>query len=125
MSETFKDKRILIVEDEYFIAQDIKRVLHQAGAEVLGPVSTLSEGMCIAEEGRLDAAILDVNLHGQMSYTLAEQLAKSHVPHLFLTGYDDWSLAEPHRDTPRMAKPFQPMILLAALERLLSAEASA
>lgn len=112
-------KRILVVEDEYFIAQDIKRALRHAAAEVVGPISDLSAGLRSVEEGHLDAAILDLNLHGEMSYPIAARLNRAHVPHIFLTGYDGWALPDDYCTSPRLTKPFQAELLVAAIERLL------
>lgn len=38
-------KRILVVEDEYFIARDLERALRAADAIVVGPVATLEQGL--------------------------------------------------------------------------------
>ena len=111
-------KRILVVEDEYFIAADLKRALGQRGAAVVGPVADLAAGLEMARTEPLDAAILDVNLEGAFSYPLADRLAAAGVPHLFLTGYDPWALPEAYRDRPRVAKPFVLGALIETVERL-------
>ncbi|HKT75718.1 MAG TPA: response regulator [Sphingobium sp.] len=99
-------KRILIVEDEYFIASDLQRALHAEGAVVVGPVGELNQALSLAADKALDAAILDVNLEGAMSFPIAERLAAGHVPFMFLTGYDAWSLPPGYEETPRLPKPF-------------------
>ena len=56
---------ILVVEDDYMIADDLRRDLEAAGARVLGPVPSLPEALeLLRGADRLDAAVLDVNLHG-------------------------------------------------------------
>lgn len=122
MSGKLSGKRILVVEDEYFIASDLKRALAGAEAEVVGPVGDLESGLRLAEDGPLDAAVLDVNLSGVFSYPIAEKLAGASVPHLFLTGYDGWALPDRHRDTPRVAKPFTVVTVVAEVERLCAKE---
>ena len=100
-------KRILIVEDEYFIAADFKRAFQKEGATVLGPVAQADRGMALAASGdALDAAVLDVNLEGSDTYSLADWLSERDVPHIFVTGYDGWSMPPAYRDLPRIAKPF-------------------
>lgn len=99
-------RRILIVEDEYFIAADLKRALHAADAEVVGPVGDVTAGLDLAKREPLDAAILDVNLEGNFSYALADLLMERNVPYAFVTGYDGWSLPERYRDASRITKPF-------------------
>jgi DNA-binding response OmpR family regulator len=37
--------RILVVEDEYLIATELKRWLQEAGVEVLGPVPSVERAM--------------------------------------------------------------------------------
>jgi CheY-like chemotaxis protein len=67
--------KILIVEDDYFIADDFAAILEAAGAWIVGPAGTLSDAMGLMERTeRLDGAILDINLHGEMAYTLADAL---------------------------------------------------
>lgn len=115
-------KRILIVEDEYFIAADLKRALQQDGAIVIGPVGDVKLGLALAEAEELDAAVLDVNLEGSNSYPIADRLVDQAVPYMFLTGYDGWALPQPYRDAPRVAKPFTVHMVLAHLGRLLGSE---
>ncbi|WP_052955021.1 response regulator [Microvirga vignae] len=68
------NRRVLIAEDEYFIARDIARALHALGAEVVGPVASRDEVQAILATGeRLDAAILDINLNGEMVARHANQ----------------------------------------------------
>lgn len=117
-SPSLKGRRILIVEDEYFIASDLKRVLESVEADVIGPVGDLASGLDLAYREALDAAILDVNLEGTLSYRLADFLAQHHVPHAFVTGYDGWSMPEAYRDRPRITKPFTDISVLAAVAAL-------
>ena len=119
MAEGLAGKRILIVEDEYFIAADINRLLGRQGATVVGPVGNLPAVLLLAEQP-LDAAVLDVNLEDAMSYPIADRLRVREVPYMFLTGYDDWSLPPEHRGAERLAKPFQPQSVVAMVEKLVS-----
>lgn len=117
-------KRILIVEDEYFIASDLQRALTIEGAEIVGPVGDLVRGLRLAEEDGLDAAILDVNLNGAMSYPIADRLTADHVPYMFLTGYDGWSLPPAYKEMPRVAKPFSTPRVIDAVAALCAEGAS-
>src|SRR5215469_12275293 len=83
--------RILIVEDNFLVADTICEVLADRGCEVVGPVPSLERGWKLAQEEALDGAVLDVNLAGEASFPLADALAKRGIPFLFLTGYDDKS----------------------------------
>ena len=66
MTEGLTGKRILIVEDEYFIAADLKRALAEAGAIVVGPAGTLASAQALVDDD-IDLALLDVNLDGEHS----------------------------------------------------------
>ena len=97
--------RVLVVEDRYFIADEICHVLGALGAEVVGPFPDIAAAAEGAEAGALDLALLDVNLEGEMVYPVVERLEHRGVPFIFVTGYDDWVLPEPWRERPRLTKP--------------------
>jgi DNA-binding response OmpR family regulator len=119
MTEALAGKHILIVEDEYFIASDLKRALEQGSAVVLGPTGDLVRGIALANQEALDGAILDVNLDGDMSFAIADRLGDRDIPYIFLTGYDKWALPEQHRDAPRVSKPFAIRAVLDCLELVI------
>lgn len=99
--------RVLVVEDDYLLAQDLRNELEDAGAEVMGPVPSVAEAMALLATGAPpDAAILDVNLGGEMVFPLADMLRAQSVPFMFVTGYDKWSLPAAYADVPRSEKPF-------------------
>ena len=118
MTGSLAGKRILVVEDEYFIAFDIKRALVKEGADVVGPVGDAAKGLALASDA-LDAAILDVNLEGTNSFPIADRLRVRRVPYMFLTGYDDWALPEIYRSAPRIAKPFPMRAVLDCIAHLV------
>jgi DNA-binding response OmpR family regulator len=118
MSEVLAGKRVLVVEDEYFIAADLKRALTSEEAIVVGPVAALEKGVSMVEKEKVDAAILDINLDGSFSYPLADKLSDRAVPFLIVTGYDGSALPERYRDAPRVSKPFDPREVVAMLESL-------
>ncbi len=113
------DKRILVVEDEYFIARDLERALRAADAIVIGPVATLEQGLSLAETQPLDAALLDVNLAGERAFEIADRLSARDVPWTFLTGYDEWALPAAYRSAPIVAKPFQADRVIRAIGALM------
>lgn len=100
--------RILIVEDEYYLAADLAEALRERGGEVVGPVGTFEEAMAVIAEGGIDSAVLDMNLRGEMSFAVAETLDAAGIPYVIATGYSGQSLPEALRDKPRIEKPFRP-----------------
>ncbi len=61
-SASFDGARILIVEDEPFIALDLAQAVESAGGIVIGPAATLAQALDLIQHSVLEAAILDVNL---------------------------------------------------------------
>lgn len=119
VAQSIADRRILVVEDEYLIADDLCRTLRAAGAIVVGPVATVPEGLELARRERLDAAVIDVNLGGEMSYAIATELDARKVPYLFATGYDCSALPAAWRRVPHIEKPFVPDRIVEMLSGLL------
>jgi CheY-like chemotaxis protein len=98
--------RILVVEDEYLIADDICQMLDQAGATPLGPAPNVDAALAILKtEARVDGALLDVNLQGQMAYRIADLLDERAVPYAFATGYERDVLPQRFADRAVLDKP--------------------
>ena len=74
-SSTLRDRRILVVEDEYLIAMNLQDGLENAGCVVVGPVPSVDKAISkIDSEPHIDAAVLDVNLGGVFAYPVADRL---------------------------------------------------
>ncbi|QQR38027.1 response regulator [Devosia rhizoryzae] len=80
-------KRILVVEDDYLLANDVCSELRELGATVLGPAPTPFYAMQLIGNRKLDAAVLDVRLHGATVFEVADHLVGRGVPIIFVTGY--------------------------------------
>ncbi len=98
--------RILIVEDDYFTAQDTRRILERAGGTVIGPFGDLPEVMATGLGQPLDAAVVDIGLRGETAYRLADALEDRGVPYLFATAYDAGVVPERFAIVPLLQKPF-------------------
>ncbi|WP_424136291.1 response regulator [Roseomonas chloroacetimidivorans] len=114
--------RVLLVEDEYLIADEMRDWLHRAGASVMGPVPDVEQALDLIDEqaGTLDAAVLDANLgEGETAYPIADRLDELGVPYLFATG-DVRLIDEPsYQGRPKLEKPVMERELLKALAQLL------
>lgn len=109
--------RVLVVEDEYLIADELRCELEGAGAEVVGPIGHLAPAMEIAgADEAIDAAVLDLNLGGAEVLPLADLLIGRGVPVVFATGYDAESLPSRFADVPTCGKPVSFLTLVAALQ---------
>lgn len=121
-TEELRGKRILVVEDDYIIAIDLALTLEECGAEVIGPAGSVADACeLIASEGRLDGAVLDINLGRERAFPIADELRARGVPFVFATGYDAWIIPDVYREVPRSEKPVDAGVL----SRLLRAEISA
>ena len=106
VDRTLSGCRILVVEDEFMLADELHMVLEAAGALVLGPVGSVEEALrCIAMASTIDGAILDVNLDGELVFPVADHLAARGVPFLFTTGYDRSIFPARFAEAPHCEKP--------------------
>jgi len=80
--------RVLVVEDDFYLATDAARALSVAGAEVLGPCATEADAREELAQARPDAVLLDINLGSGPTFELAEKLKDENIPFVFVTGYD-------------------------------------
>ena len=115
-------RRVLIVEDEALVAMMVAEGLSDAGAEVVGPASSVNKAMglieCAATDGRLNAAVLDFNLGGAAVSPVADRLAALGVPFVYATGYGKSCDRGEHAAAPVLAKPFDLDALVTAVEGL-------
>lgn len=111
--------RILIVEDDYLLAQTIVDTVEGAGAKAVGPFARMIEaleGMTVL--GAVDGAILDIGLGDETSYPLAEALQTTGIPFIFLTGTERLKLPARFERTGHLLKPHTETALIEALAKL-------
>lgn len=118
-SPDLTNARILIVEDEYYLADDLARALELHGAEVVGPVGSLNEADALVGEGNFDCAILDINLRGEMAFPVADRLESKGIPFLVASGYNSAAIPDRFLAVPRVEKPFNPREVIAIIPQLL------
>lgn len=112
--------RILVVEDEYMLANELHLVLEEAGALVLGPAGSVAAALrCVDSASTIDGAILDVNLGGEMVFPVADHLAARGVPFLFASGYDRSIFPPRFADAPRCGKPLPIHLVTRMVGRLI------
>jgi DNA-binding NtrC family response regulator len=95
-------------------------MLADLGCAVVGPASSVNQALPMIDAEAIDAAVLDVNLNGQMSYPIADALAARGVPFVFSTGYDKDTLRDDYRTFPALQKPIQRSELSDTLAKLLT-----
>lgn len=105
-SASLRGRRLLVVEDDYLIADELRNELVEAGAEVIGPAATMAKALqMIGADAALDGAILDVNLGGEKVFPLVDVLRERGIPAVFLTGYDRSGIPAAYADVPLCEKP--------------------
>jgi DNA-binding response OmpR family regulator len=87
VDRSLEGTRVLVLEDEFFMADDLARALRKAGAEPIGPVGTVAEAESLVKSEQPDAAILDLNLRGEMADGFARRISGSKLPCVIVSGY--------------------------------------
>jgi CheY-like chemotaxis protein len=122
MVDTLKGVRVLVVEDEYFVAILIEEILESAGCIVMGPIPRLPEALDAIEHEDYDVAVLDVNLAGERINPVADALSERNIPFLFVTGYGANALPGEYAQRPHICKPFRMAELLGALSGVVTSQ---
>jgi len=119
---SLQNRRILVVEDEYYLATELEEKLSEAGAAVVGPVPSVKAALGLIEQTpSLDAAVLDVNLGGEAVFPVADRLTAQDVPFLFVTGYNERSIPVSYSHAPCLEKPTEPSAIVRVLAQLVLA----
>jgi DNA-binding NtrC family response regulator len=107
-------RRVLIVEDDFSIADAVAGLFRLWGAQVIGPVASVKDALThIAAGEHIDGAVLDVNLNGKNVYPVADLLHSRGVRIVFMSGYDSVDARYAH--IPCLQKPMNFARLVEAL----------
>jgi CheY-like chemotaxis protein len=114
--------RILIVEDSFLLLADLETVFDILGWTVVGTASRKAEALAMVASKSFDAALLDVNLDGEMSWDVAALLKEKGIPFVFSTGYDvSRILPQQFAGSAILGKPFNINELESSLRKVISA----
>lgn len=116
--------RILVVEDDYMIAREVADELTRHGAQVIGPVPSVEGALAALDSGAVDVALLDINLNGQPSFPVADELRRVGIPFMFASGYATGSIPEAYRSVRLFEKPFRTEDLVQSILALTASPAS-
>ncbi len=109
--------RVLILEDDPFIALDLQCILEGEGHEVVGVHRSLAEARARLSDA-IEFALLDIDVVDGKSFEFAAVLKDRCIPFAFVSGSNRDELPPKFRDAPFIAKPFSE----SAIIRLLPAE---
>lgn len=108
-------KRVLVVEDDVFLAIDLAEQLEQHGFEIVGPFLNNQDALMDFQSGTCDAAVLDINLGRETSEPVAQTLKDSNVPFIVVSGSLSSPNAEIFENAPALSKPIEIDQLLSLL----------
>ena len=102
-----KGRRILVVEDSPVVGPFTAELLADLGCEVVGPAPNMAAARELVESGdKIDAAMMDVHIRGDVVFALCDVLAARGVPFVLTSGYADWQMPDKWEDRPRLQKPY-------------------
>ena len=113
--------RVLIVEDQFIVSEEIKEILLQKGYHVVGQCASADEALSLLESQTCDVAILDINIEGDKDgIDLANEILNRHqIAIIFLTAYADKQFldrAKQVKPAAYIVKPFEETNLHMAVE---------
>ncbi|BBO83282.1 hypothetical protein DSCO28_38480 [Desulfosarcina ovata subsp. sediminis] len=119
-----KDLKILIVEDERILAEDLKETLLELGYNVAGNVGSGEEAVELASKTEIDLALMDIKLEGEMDgVSTAEALRdRFDIPVIYLTAFSDDALLQKAKKTEPFGyviKPYRASEIKSVIEMAL------
>ena len=112
--------KVLIVENEFLIADDLRVILERAGYQVIGVAESVTEAKALIEQQTPSIVLLDIFLVGeQTGIHLAQWLSERDIPFVFLSANLSDSLLEAAKVTQPygfLNKPFRENDVLTTLE---------
>jgi transcriptional regulator with GAF, ATPase, and Fis domain/CheY-like chemotaxis protein len=112
--------KILVVEDQFIEANDLKIILQKAGHIVLGIAKSVEQALILLEQEKPQIVLLDIFLKGDRTgIDLAKKLSEENIPFIYLTANSNESIFESAKATNPygfLVKPFRDKDILAALE---------
>lgn len=115
--KTAANLSILLLEDDLLLAMDMEEFLAGQGYEVVGPFGRVEDALEALDTIEIDGAVLDLNLHGKLSFPVIDRLRCRNVPVIVCSGYAELpEVKQKLAGLPLMPKPWNPK----RLGRLLS-----
>ena len=113
-----KGLRALVVEDEYFIASDLKRILTVHGAEPVRLSGSVDDAMVQIRSGSFEFALLDINIRGDMTFLVADEFQRKVVPFAFVSGYNREFIPPRFAGVPNWGKPYDEREIVVGIKAL-------
>ena len=114
-SDPLLGRRLLIVEDDPYIALALEETLSEFGLIIVGMARSVEEAIRLSRQDGVDLALLDVNIGHEKIDPVADALAARGCPFIFTTGCGRAGLPEAHLEHAMVEKPFYVEEILTAL----------
>jgi len=114
---TLRGKKILIVEDNFLIAEDLRDLMCAAGWAICGTAPSSAIALALLRDEMPDGVLLDVGLRDTDASPVAQELVARGVPFLLVTGYERDQLPEALRGSPCLLKPYSGETLVSRAAR--------
>jgi DNA-binding response OmpR family regulator len=108
-------RRVLVVEDNRFLCTVLEETLRDAGYKVIGPFTSLALAQEAMTRQSVDAAVLDINISGELVFPLAVALKKRGIAIVLTSGHKIGAVPASIRGLPQLRKPYGEAELLGAL----------
>ena len=115
-------RKVIIVEDEGLVALLLEDMLTGLGYEVVAVAGRLGQAEQVISESPVEIVILDVNLDGEQTYSLARMLSSRGIPFIFATGYGASGLKDEWKSVPTLQKPFRAGDIERAMRQALGSQ---
>ncbi len=112
---------VLVMEDDYYIADDMRQWLENAGARVLGPCPDAETALRQLEQHHADCAVVDVNLGQGPCFDPARDLLARGISVVLVTGYDAHVIPAELSHLPCLQKPTESYRIIKAVHDLCGA----
>jgi DNA-binding response OmpR family regulator len=112
--DLLRDKCVLVVEDDFLIAERTCADLESAGAQVVGPVPTVGRALSLLQTQQVDAALLDIKLNEETSISIVNELTRRAIPYVFVSSIGSSELPPRFRDQ-LVGKPADMAVIAAKL----------
>lgn len=117
--------RVLIVEDDYFISEELSGQLTGWGAIVVGPIPTQKKALEQVARDEFDVAVIEIKLGDKLDYLLADELMHRAIPFAIVTGYPAYMVPARFAGVPLLEKPCDERLLGGVMDRLFTAHNTA
>ena len=108
-------RHILVIENDFFQAEDCRHYLTQAGGVIVACSGTIPDWEALLASDRVDIALLDINLGHTHSFDLARALLSNDIPVVFLSGYSPEIVPPDLSHAPLITKSAEPAAVIEPL----------